>query len=151
MRHKVGNGGRRKFWKFIRVLLELDLNNIRVNFQSNIRKYCAIALTQLSQIWVTLIDPKNITRKCYWLLPGGASNLVAIIKLRKLARQETDSSQQGCFLCLPRCLLGINQSLGGARGNLHNITLTGILHFWHYFTYTQIANSTLFSDSILKF
>ena len=29
-----------EFWKFIQVLLELDLNNIRVNFQSNIRGNC---------------------------------------------------------------------------------------------------------------
>ena len=39
---------------------------------------------------------------------------------RKLTK--TGSSHQGCFLCLQRCcLLGINQSLEGAEGNLHNI------------------------------
>ena len=53
-----------------------------------------------------------------------------------------------CFLCLPRCLLGINQSLGGAQGNLHNITLAH-----QYCTSKTISltrkqsNSSLFANS----
>ena len=44
-----------------------------------------------------------------------------------------------------------NQSKpGGAGGNLHNITLTGILHFSRYFTYMQISNSSLFNKSIRR-